>query len=419
MLRCSCSVCNVHAGISEDDIVQFVNDCVALSLTTPQEVWCFFDEMNTCESQGLIAEILVDRKLKNLTLPQSLVFFAAANPHRAAESLKSAAAIAPKRRKYARLVYSVHPIPEKLLQCVYDFGRLGKLEEKAYVHVMCRSLTAALKTHKVRFTNYPSLKSYETELLHEREVNPLTEDLVKLIIASQEFITNNFPDFLVSLRDIKRCLGVIRFLVEFLMHKEHTHIKVAPPRSRIYFYNPKSLVMNSVTFALLICYHCRISTSDMRMRYRCMIEKTLFGCNSVLKDEYFNRKSKREENLREFETNQRCSVFEDFLLSMWHHEMYHLVKLLKRDPGVVLSNTLLENVYVVLVCLLMREPVILVGKPGMSKSLALSIIDNNLKGCQAGEAFWRHMPKLCSIPYQGSDVSNSSGIERRFLIFLM
>ncbi|MEC8880451.1 MAG: phosphatase PAP2 family protein [Pseudomonadota bacterium] len=55
-------------------------------------------------------------------------------------------------------------------------------------------------------------------------------------------------------------------------------------------------------------------------------------------------------------------------------------KLMKIDGDVVLTNTLVENIYVSVICILSKDPVMLIGKPGMSKSLALSVIDSNMKG---------------------------------------
>ena len=44
------------------------------------------------------------------------------------------------------------------------------------------------------------------------------------------------------------------------------------------------------------------------------------------------------------------------------------------------SVALKENVFVMLVCIELKIPLFLIGKPGSSKSLAKSIIENSMRG---------------------------------------
>ena len=67
-----------------------------------------------------------------------------------------------------------------------------------------------------------------------------------------------------------------------------------------------------------------------------------------------------------------------------------------------------------MVCILNRIPVFVVGKPGNSKSLALRIINANLRGPDSEHPLWRHHPHLYVISYQGSEVSTSEGVTKVF-----
>lgn len=71
-------------------------------------------------------------------------------------------------------------------------------------------------------------------------------------------------------------------------------------------------------------------------------------------------------------------------------------------PGTALNTALCENVFVVLVCILCRLPVFLVGKPGCSKSLAMRLIAANLRGPDSFDAFFRTLPAVTLISFQGS-----------------
>ncbi len=418
---------NIHAGISPHEIVAFIEDCEKQSIAAGNaEFWCFLDEINTCESQGFISELFVDRRLRNRKLSPSLAFFAAANPFRLrSEPVGSGISAAPKRREYRHLVYSVHPIPEKLLQCVYDFGKLGEKEEKAYIEVMCQDLCAKLESRKMTFAivdRFLHTGTYEAPVLQGARRIDLVADLVELICRSQNFIITHFPDCLVSLRDIKRYIEMVHFLIEFYNRRESVLIQLnrarATKKYHVYVWSPDMLLFHAVLFALMICYHARINTTDLRLDYVRLLQDVFCRGRSCLTTVFHASQYtfKNIERLKKFEA-RRHHEYEECLLSLWHSEMCDLVKpslIMKIPPEVVLSNTLVENVYVVLICLLMREPVILVGKPGMSKSLALSILDNNLKGSASEMEFWRHWPKLDTVAYQGSDVSSSAGIVRRF-----
>ncbi len=63
-------------------------------------------------------------------------------------------------------------------------------------------------------------------------------------------------------------------------------------------------------------------------------------------------------------------------------------------PGVAANAPLRENVFVALVCILCRFPLFLVGKPGSSKSLALQLINANLRGHDAKDPFLRTLSQV-------------------------
>ncbi|CAI2198422.1 2771_t:CDS:2, partial [Funneliformis geosporum] len=52
---------NLHAGISKEIIMMFIKD--ALKLAEKGEIWLFFDEINTCNHIGLLADLISHRML--------------------------------------------------------------------------------------------------------------------------------------------------------------------------------------------------------------------------------------------------------------------------------------------------------------------------------------------------------------------
>lgn len=50
------------------------------------------------------------------------------------------------------------------------------------------------------------------------------------------------------------------------------------------------------------------------------------------------------------------------------------------ENNIARNTALRENIFMMFVCIELRIPLFLVGKPGSSKSLAKAIIENSLKG---------------------------------------
>ena len=47
-----------------------------------RKTWIFFDEINTCESMGLIGEIMFNNSIHGEEIKSNLVFLGACNPYR-------------------------------------------------------------------------------------------------------------------------------------------------------------------------------------------------------------------------------------------------------------------------------------------------------------------------------------------------
>src|SRR5690606_35282515 len=78
------------------------------------------------------------------------------------------------------------------------------------------------------------------------------------------------------------------------------------------------------------------------------------------------------------------------------------------------NEALLENVFVILVCILNQIPVFVVGKPGCSKSLSMQLIRTNLRGLDSKDPYFGSLPHIYVVSYQGSESSTSEGIEKIF-----
>ncbi|MDC0366871.1 ATP-binding protein [bacterium] len=82
--------------------------------------------------------------------------------------------------------------------------------------------------------------------------------------------------------------------------------------------------------------------------------------------------------------------------------------------GIAVNEALRENLFMLLVSVMNRIPIFVVGVPGSSKSLAMHLLQSNLRGKSSRSPFFRNMDAVEVIPYQCSPQSTSDGITEAF-----
>lgn len=66
------------------------------------------------------------------------------------------------------------------------------------------------------------------------------------------------------------------------------------------------------------------------------------------------------------------------------------------------------------VCIMNKIANLIVGVPGCSKSLSISLIQSNLKGKDSKSEFYRKFPEVRTIAFQASQASTSEAFETLF-----
>ena len=69
---------------------------------------------------------------------------------------------------------------------------------------------------------------------------------------------------------------------------------------------------------------------------------------------------------------------------------------MKLGPNIASNAALRENVFMMVVCIELRIPLFLVGKPGSSKSLAKSIIADSMQGRTSHSTFLKELKQVNS-----------------------
>ena len=417
---------DVHAGRTREEVLEFARSAERDAISSKAQVWAFFDELNTTPLVGLISDIICHRILDGRPISPLLVPLGAANPYRlkpeAAARLgglppsplpprgrvvglalprRAAASAAPSEPLVdlsKDLVYRVHPLPESLGQFAFDYGTLERRDELAYIRTMCESGAAAVLTAGA----YSAL-----------------DLVVDLLAASQQFIRNAETPWAVSLRDVSRWITLFVWFKANLKRvpvtKEAHHCDssfveffaegykrvtrrwggrasydascASPPGPSVV--DEREVLKKAIVLALSHCYLSRLPSAAMRNEFKAMVAAVVSsGLGSPLTPDEFER--------------------------LRLEEMHDYLDRMALPAGIAKNAALLENVFVALVCLQTKIPLFIVGKPGSSKSLSLSLINANLRGPDSSDPWFRTLPQVFIVSFQGSESSTSEGVLKVF-----
>ncbi|XP_052817087.1 E3 ubiquitin-protein ligase rnf213-alpha-like [Mya arenaria] len=378
-------IMKIHGGTTVDDISKKVLYAERKSIENAnkfgKDVYTvlFFDEANTTEAIGVIKEIICDRSVdgRQLTNCPNLKFVAACNPYRRhpeelikklenaglgyhvdAEKTNDRLGKIPMRR----LVYRVQPLSRSLLPFVWDFGQLNTEVEVMYIRQMV-----------IRYIQGKGLDNSDN----------LTVAISEILSESQEFMRKQKDECsFVSLRDVERSLIVMLW---FYKTGKKT---LFPAMNELLGDKHKSPddISRSLILALGVCYHACLSE---RSSYRTAIaSKFKTPLNTIPDEKYF---------LQEIDACQ--SVF---------------LNNVDLAQNIARNAALKENVFMMVVCVELRIPLFLVGKPGSSKSLAKTIVDDAMQGPNAAYDLYKELKQVQIMSYQCSPLSTAEGIVGTF-----
>ena len=206
------------------------------------------------------------------------------------------------------------------------------------------------------------------KLMEEYKIDNKKEEkkILEMLIRSHTFFSENEKEkHLVSFRDLQRFVILFKFF---------------------YKYTPCEMrAINSTILALLFCYHYRIASQARRGNYISILSHAAFA---------------------EYTPHQIKLIIKNT------QEMY--LEDIKLPSGIVWTESLKEIVFVTIVCIQTRIPLLVVGKPGCSKSLALKIIAQNCKGNNSENAFLKQFDKFVLYTFQGTRNTTSEEVDNIF-----
>ncbi|XP_077780215.1 E3 ubiquitin-protein ligase RNF213-like [Podarcis muralis] len=372
----------VHGGTTADAIYAKVREAEDIAIDNKQQYQfdtiLFFDEANTTEAVSSIKEVLCDRTVEGQPLIHNsgLQIIAACNPYRKhtgemiqrlesaglgyrvkAEETKEKLGSIPLRQ----LVYRVHALPPSMIPLVWDFGQLNNVTEKLYIQQIVQRLTRSIPMSDV-------------------ELQLITD----VLFVSQTYMRQrNDECSFISLRDVERCVEVFKW---FHSHSEllmkHLEKQVAERKAAKVFVQ-RDPVLWSLVLAVGVCYHASL---ERKREYRTVI-------STILPEPYDDEKGIIEE----------IGLVQDLFLSD-----------LPLRETIAKNLALKENVFMMVICIELKIPLFLIGKPGSSKSLAKTIVADAMQGQAAYTELYKELKQIHLVSFQCSPHSTPEGIINTF-----
>lgn len=199
-------------------------------------MWAFLDEINACDHLGFLNGLICHHLLEGKALHMDLVILAACNPYRlhdienARTGFSARELMNPGDSEHFNLAYQVHPLPEAMLDYVWDFGLLSRHDEQAYIEAMVQGIK--VKTSGGAF-------------------------FTDLLVQSQAFIRQCHGEASVSLRDVSRCISLYEWFLQDLQK-----------RPLLKGHKTMTLPVRATLLAFSHCYHSRLATEQEREQYR-------------------------------------------------------------------------------------------------------------------------------------------------------
>jgi hypothetical protein len=213
--------------------------------------------------------------------------------------------------------------------------------------------------------------------------------LCDLLCASQEFMRQrNDECSFVSIRDIER---IVKICIWFLTKKD----LIFPLMEQKKLLNMDDSYQTLLTplrkafiLSLSVCYHAALYSKESRAQYRQLITKA-FNVESMTNDDWMYTEILKCQNvfLDEIDINKK---------------------------NIAKNLALLENVFMMIVCIELRIPLFIVGKPGSSKSLAKTIVARAMLGRNSKSTLFQNLKETHFVNFQCSPLTTSEMISKAF-----
>lgn len=353
-----------------------------------KKLWVFLDEFNTTEEVGYIKEIIMERRFMGRAVPDNIVFLAACNPFRTKQVKANTIKVGIEKKSNPNaisqsMLYKVLPPPESMIEIMWNFQELKEEESRIYIETIIHSHVKVAVPDEKPDSKMEGKENKEDKPVATRAfITYRPKDVARVIHVTHEMFKRDVEKSAVNLRDVSRFKILYCWFMGNMPEKavnEHERQAFIDYEHNIKLDRGERAFILSICF----CYYMRLGTFEKRMEYLSMIEKEM-------------------------------GYSEKHMSKVLENEQLDYLSRMQRPKGCALNLALRENVFTCLVCLMNKLPIIIVGMPGCSKSLAIRLLVSNLRGKNSHDDFFKRLPELQLFPYQGGESCSSEGVLKVF-----
>ena len=379
---------NIDPSYDDKKLTNKMNEINKKAEECEGELWVFFDELNTCDSLSLITEIFINRTYGRKELAKNIRLIGACNPYRKKKENKNICGLTYQNDNdnEVPLVYLVNILPQSLMYYVFNFGSLEKEKEKQYI------------------------SSIISDIITDQKLKEATKNVIS---ECHVILRKTFDPSVVSLREIKRFKKIYKFLIEYFENKK----KVEPLK----IWNEESTKLKSIIISVYLCYYIRLVDKKTRSEFDTDLQahfKELANYKFVLKDkENFNENDiiYDDDLKKDLQLNYNITDFNQFHFStILSLEQDFILKNISLSKGIGKNKSLKENIFLLFTALVTNIPLIIIGKPGSSKTLSAQLINKEMEGKFSRKDFFKLYPSIIQTYFQGSDSTTPKDVEDVF-----
>ena len=384
---------NIHPGYDDKKLTQKMNEINEKAKSCQGELWVFFDELNTCDSLSLITEIFINRTYGRKKLEENIRLIGACNPYRKKMENKNICGLTYKNnddKNEVELVYLVNILPQSLMYYVFNFGKLEKKNEDQYI------------------------SSIISDIIPDPKLKEATKNVIS---KCHDYLRDTFDPSVVSLRELKRFKKIYLFLLKYYENKK----KLDPERCG----SEESIKLKSIIISIYLCYYSRLVDKIKRSNFVTTMDKPFKQLvnykSSNQSDENNSNSNKTDEVIlnedlkKDLKFNYGITDFSSFhfyqILSL---EQDFIINNISLNKGIGKNASLKENIFLLFIALATNIPLIIIGKPGSSKSLSAQLINKEMAGKYSKKDFFKLYPSIIQTYFQGADSTKPKDVDEIF-----
>ena len=378
---------NIHPGITDDFIKEEMTKINQKAKDLKENLWVFFDELNTCDSFALLTEIFINRSFEGEKLSNNIRIIGACNPYRKREKVKIKCGLSHPDDNKDDLVYLVKLLPQSLMYYIFNFGSINEDDERKYI------------------------KSIISKNFNQDEED-LKEKTTNIISACHKLLKQKLDPSVVSLREIARFSRCLKFFIDYYKKKNYFERQKG---------NEKLEKIKSIIISIYICYYIRLTEKQAREEFDInLMNEFLILINNNKIDSNSNEtdllsKISNKEFIEDIKHRNKISQFKHFSKILEIEEEFILDKI-ELGKGIGNSRSLRENLFLLFVSLGTNIPLIIIGKPGSGKSLSTHLIYKAMKGKYSTNDFFKSYPSIIQSYFQGSNSTLPEDVKNIFKI---